>query len=132
MKDFLGRGFSFPLRADAYGALKTAAHEESISQALQLVLGTAVGERVMRPDFGCRIHDLVFHPVDANTCAMATLYVREALRKWEPRVEDIDVRTFPDPNNEASLLIGIQYTVRRTNNIRNLVYPFFLRREQDL
>lgn len=132
MKDFLGRGIAFPMGADAYGALRVATHEDSVSQAVKLILGTAVGERVMRPDFGCRIHDLVFHPVNPNTCSMVTLYTREALTKWEPRIEDVQVKAYPDPTQENTILINIQYRVRRTNNMTNMVYPFFLRREQDL
>ncbi|MGM0576308.1 MAG: GPW/gp25 family protein [Myxococcota bacterium] len=132
MKDFLGRGIAFPMGVDAYGALETSSHEESVAESIRLVLGTAVGERVMRPEFGCRIHDLVFHPVNANTCALVSLYTREALVKWEPRIEDIQVRAYPDPTQENAILVNIQYRVRRTNNLRNLVYPFFLRREQDL
>ncbi len=132
MKDFLGRGIAFPMGVDAYGALRTSVHEESVSEAVRLILGTAKGERVMRPEFGCAIHDLVFHPVNANTCALISLYTREALVKWEPRVEDIQVQAYPDPTQENLILINIQYRVRRTNNMQNLVYPFFLRREQDL
>lgn len=132
MKDFLGRGIAFPMGVDAYGALRTSVHEESVSEAVRLILGTAKGERVMRPEFGCAIHDLVFHPVNANTCALISLYTREALVKWEPRVEEIQVQAYPDPTQENLILINIQYRVRRTNNMQNLVYPFFLRREQDL
>ena len=132
MKDFLGRGIAFPMGADAYGALRISTHEDSVSESIKLILGTAVGERVMRPEFGCRIHDLVFYPVNPNTCAMVTLYTREALTKWEPRIEGVQVKAYPDPMNENTILINIQYRVRRTNNLKNLVYPFFLRREQDL
>ena len=132
MKHFLGRGVGFPVGVDAYGALKTSEHEESISESIHIIMGTGIGERVMRPDFGCRIHDLVFHPVSPNTCAMASLYVREALVKWEPRIREVEVDVTPDPNAESSLLINVSYRVRRTNNLTNLVYPFFLRREQDL
>ena len=132
MKDFLGRGIAFPMGVDAYGALRTSAHEESVAEAVRLILGTAKGERVMRPEFGCAIHDLVFHPVSANTCALISLYTRESLVKWEPRVEDIQVQAYPDRTQENLILINMQYRVRRTNNMQNLVYPFFLRREQDL
>ena len=69
---------------DAYGALATSGHEDNISEAIQIILGTAIGERIMRPEFGCRIHDLVFHPVNPNTCALASISVREAITKWEP------------------------------------------------
>ena len=117
---------------DAYGALATSGHEDNISEAIQIILGTAIGERLMRPDFGCRIHDLVFHPVNPNTCALASISVREAITKWEPRVEDVQVYVYPDPTAENAILVNIEYRVRRTNNLHNMVYPFFLRREQDL
>ena len=75
MKHFLGQGLGFPVGVDAYGALKTSEHEESISESIHIIMGTGIGERVMRPDFGCRIHDLVFHPVSPNTCAMVSAYL---------------------------------------------------------
>ena len=132
MKNFLGRGFAFPLRVDGRGQVEMIAGEQSIAHAVRLILGTAIGERIMRPDFGCMIHDLVFHPVSANTCAMVTMYAQQALIKWEPRIEDVQVNTIPDPSTENTLLIQIHYKVRSTNNLHNLVYPFYLRREQDL
>ena len=132
MKDFLGRGIAFPMGVDAYGAMATSGHEDNIGEAIQIILGTAIGERLMRPDFGCRIHDLVFHPVNPNTCALASISVREAITKWEPRVEDVQVYVYPDPTAENAILVNIEYRVRRTNNLHNMVYPFFLRREQDL
>ena len=132
MKDFLGRGVAFPVGVDAYGALATSGHEDNISEAINIILGTAIGERLMRPDFGCRIHDLIFHPVNPNTCALASISVREAITKWEPRVEEVQVYVYPDPTAENAILVNIEYRVRRTNNLHNMVYPFFLRREQDL
>lgn len=132
MKDFLGQGIGFPVSVDAYGALRTSAHEESISESIQIILGTGLGERLMRPDFGCRIHDLVFHPVNPNTCALASLYVREAVIKWEPRIREVEVQAYPDPTQENAIVVNVEYRVRRTNNLHNMVYPFFLRREQDL
>jgi uncharacterized protein len=132
LKDFLGRGIAFPVGVDAYGALATSGHEDNISEAIKIILGTAIGERLMRPEFGCRIHDLIFHPVNPNTCALASISVREAITKWEPRVEEVQVYVYPDPTAENAILVNIEYRVRRTNNLHNMVYPFFLRREQDL
>ena len=132
MKDFLGRGIAFPVGVDAYGALATSGHEDNISEAIKIILGTAIGERLMRPEFGCRIHDLIFHPVNPNTCALASISVREAIPKREPRVEEVQVYVYPDPTAENAILVNIEYRVRRTNNLHNMVYPFFLRREQDL
>ena len=132
MKDFLGRGIGFPLDVDGHGSLRMSSHELSVKESVRLIIGTPVGERMMGPDFGCRIHDLLFHPNDSNTGAMASLHVKTALRKWEPRIEDIDVRAVPDANQSNMLRIDISFTVRRTNSLENLVYPFFLRRDQDL
>ncbi|MCC6623236.1 MAG: GPW/gp25 family protein [Deltaproteobacteria bacterium] len=132
MKNFLGNGFAFPLRVDGRGQVESAAGEKSIAEAIRLILGTAIGERVMRPDFGCAIHDLVFHPLNANTCSEISLHVNQALTKWEPRIENLKVRSYPDPSSENTVLILIEYRVRSTNNLLNLVYPFYLRREQDL
>lgn len=132
MKNFLGRGFAFPLRVDGRGQVEMASGEKSIADSIRLILGTAVGERIMRPDFGCMIHDLVFHPVSANTCSLVSLYAQQALIKWEPRVEQVIVNAYPDQGAENTILIQIEYKVRSTNNLHNLVYPFYLRREQDL
>lgn len=132
MQNFLGKGLAFPVRPDGRGRIEWAANQRSIADSVRLILGTAPGERVMRPDFGCAIHDLVFHPVSANTCAELKLHVTQALRKWELRIEDLEVDAYPDPNAENTILIAIQYKVIETNNVQNLVYPFYLRREQDL
>jgi len=131
-KDFLGRGFSFPLRLDPKGSVALSEGEQNIEENIRLVLGTAPGERPMRPDFGCRIHDFVFYPNNANTASLVAYYVREALSKWEPRIEDIRVSAAPDPVQENAIRVDIRYRIRRSNNTRNLVYPFYLRREQDL
>lgn len=132
MKNFLGKGFAFPMRVDGRGMVETSTGERSVAEAIRLILGTAIGERVMSPEFGCQIHELVFHPVDANTCSMVSFYVDQALTKWEPRIDDTTVNVYPDPTAENTILIIIEYRVRSTNNLDNLVYPFYLRREQDL
>ena len=131
-KNFLGRGVRFPVSLDARGNLALSELEENIEESIQIVLGTALGERVMRPDFGCKIHDYVFHPNNASTASLVSYYVREALVKWEPRIEDIAVQAAPDSSRENVMAVAVTYRVRRTNNLRNLVYPFYLRREQDL
>ena len=132
MKDFLGKGVAFPMRVNAYGALETASHDVSVSQSVELILGTAIGERVMQPEFGCRIHDFLFHPVSPNTCASITLAALDALNKWEHRIDQLKVESYPDPNAENAILIDISYVIAQTNTLRNLVFPFYLRREQDL
>ncbi len=131
-KHFLGRGLAFPIGLDARGNLALSEFEENIEQSIRILLGTALGDRMMRPEFGCKIHDFVFYPNNPSTAALVSFYVREALVKWEPRIEDISVSAAPDGAHENRLAVDISYRVRRTNNTRNLVYPFYLRREQDL
>jgi len=132
MKDFYGRGFGFPFEINAFGNVRMTGEEQAVLESIHTILGTAVGERVMRPKFGCRIHDLVFHPNGPNTWSQVSMHVKEALKKWEPRVDEINVRSVRDPHAENVIQINIEFRLRRTNAIKNLVYPFYLRREQDL
>ena len=105
-----------------------AAEDEKVQQAIWLVLGTAQGERVMRPDFGCGIHELVFAPGDGGTVARVADSVRDALLRWEPRIDLLDVRVSSSASDPTVLLIGIEYRSRSTNNLFNVVYPFYLER----
>ena len=127
-KPFLGRGVGFPIELDQ-GDIKPADAEDSIRQSIKIILGTAKGERVMRPDFGCGIYDLVFEISSASTAGKISQAVREALLKFEPRIDVIDIQVTPksDPDGET-LSISIDYQVRATNNAFNLVYPFYLER----
>ena len=131
-KSFLGKGLSFPLQISSVGGMAMSEGADNIEEGVHCIIGTAVGERVMRPNFGCRIHDFVFHPNSPSTCGMVAFYVKEALQKWEPRITDIDVRASADPDNESLLLVDVKYKISSTNVDRNYVYPFYLRREQDL
>lgn len=124
--DFLGVGWQFPVALDEHGQVIMAYDEEAIQQAIWTILGTAPGERLMRPDFGCGIHDLVFAANTAATAGPAAELVRRALVRWEPRIDVLDVSATPDIANPALLLIEIEYRVRTTNNQFNLVYPFYL------
>ncbi len=124
-RDFLGRGWPLPVRPVA-GRLAWAGGEEKIRQSLWLVLATAPGERQMRPDFGCGIHDLVFEPNTAALRGRLAVEVREALIRWEPRVDVLDVRVETPPQARNHLLISIDYRIRANNAFYNLVYPFFL------
>lgn len=131
-RSFLGRGIAFNLRVDGAGGLAMSAYEDNIEECIRIVLGTAPGERVYRPEFGCRIHDYLFAPNDDTTRNMVAFHAQEALLKWEPRIRDVEVECRPDPGTENTLLLEIQYAVRATNSHYNLVYPFYLRREDDL
>lgn len=124
-QSFLGTGWSFPIAPDAIGELEYAAYEESVRQAVWIILGTAKGERVMRPEFGCGIHDLVFERNTVSTAGKVTQSVREALLMFEPRIELVDVSVVPQ--NDV-MQISVDYRVRATNNAFNLVFPFYLER----
>jgi uncharacterized protein len=129
-KSFLGRGWSFPPRFDA-GGIALSAREEKIAQSIRIILGTAPGERVMRPDFGCGINRYVFEVVNASVLNGIRQAVREALILWEPRIEVLGVEVreeeFGGQTSRGTLLVSIDYRVRATNSTLNLVYPFFLR-----
>jgi uncharacterized protein len=126
--DFRGVGWAFPVQTDDQGHVSLARQDEAIRQSIRLIIDTAKGERVMRPTFGCGIHDLVFAPNDPLTAARVGFEVREALIDWEPRIEVLNVQTQLDIAEENTLLIDVQYRVRSTNNVFNLVYPFYLQR----
>jgi phage baseplate assembly protein W len=141
-KLFLGRGVGFPISLSGEGNLNSADYEESVRQSILMILGTAKGERVMRPDFGCGIYDLVFETNTSSTAGRISQAVQEALLVFEPRIDVVDVRVnsrmfsntqngeaeFQLANNGNVLLINIDYRVRATNNVFNLVYPFYLER----
>lgn len=126
--DFLGVGWGFPVALDEAGEIQLARYEESIRQAIWIILGTAPGERAMRPDFGCGIHDLVFAVNSAGTAGRVASLVRQALLRWEPRIDLLSVDAAADPAQPNLLLIRIDYAVRTTNSRFNLVYPFYLER----
>ncbi len=124
---FLGVGWGFPIQFDSSGEIATAQYEESVRQAIWIILGTSKGERVMRPDFGCGIYDLVFGVNSASTSGKVAQAVRDALLVQEPRIDVGDVQVEAQDNGKT-LLIHIEYQVRTTNNVFNLVYPFYLER----
>jgi phage baseplate assembly protein W len=124
-RDLIGRGWAFPV-LPAAGRLRFGGGEEKIRQSIWIILSTAPGERVMRPEFGCGIHELVF---EANTAALRGLVqqqVREALTRFEPRVDVVDVRVETPGDGRNYLLIVIDYRIRDNNAFYNLVYPFFI------
>lgn len=128
---YLGQGLTWPLRVDSRGGLALARGEREIEQAIQIILETAPGERVMRPEFGCRIHDLVFAPHDAATEGLAIHYVEEALERWEPRVTVQQINVATDPARDGVLLIEIRYQIKDTHDERSIVYPFYLSGEEE-
>jgi hypothetical protein len=124
--DFLGVGWTSPVKIDEKGQIKTQKYEDSVRQSIVMILCTAKGERVMRPDFGCGIYERVFSPNNLGTIGQIVSDVRESLIEWEPRIDVLDVDTIPDASQPNVIFIQINYQVRTTNNIFNLVYPFYL------
>ena len=122
---FIGSGISFPLRLDARGAIALSSREDEIDEAVRLILGTSFGERPMRPEFGCGIHDYVFAPADSITQGMIAHEVFVALERWEPRIEVTEVNVHVVPEETSQLLIDITYEIRGVNDPRNLVFPFY-------
>lgn len=133
-KPFLGVGWPLPfanaggqLRLNPDGSIKLSEYEESVRESIWIVLGTSKGERVMRPNFGCGIYDLIFEVNSASTAGLVAQEVKDALLYFEPRIDVLDVQVESD-SSEGVLLISIDYQVRATNNVFNLVYPFYLER----
>lgn len=124
--DFLGRGWAFPVTTQA-GRVQMAADAEDIRQAILIILQTAPGERVMLPGFGCRINELLFAAGNASTTSLAELYTRQALDRWEPRIQVTEISAGIDPTNRQCLLVNVGYLIRDRNRPDNLVYPFFLK-----
>ena len=124
--DFVGRGWAFPVEVGPRGGIALVGGADEIDASLRLILSTAPGERVMRPEFGCRIWDLLFAPVEPNSLGLMVQAVREAVGRWEPRVELQDVRAAPEVGDPARVLIRLAYSIRSTNASHNLVYPFYV------
>ena len=125
-EEFIGRGWAFPLRTDATGGIALVSREREIEEAIRLILGTSPGERPMRPEFGCRIHDYIFASADGTTANDITTEVKRALGQWEPRIDVEDVVVSFDALDQTVLYIDVRYAIRRTNDRRNLVFPFYV------
>ena len=121
----LGCGWAFPVQVDARGRIALARGAQDIEQAIRIILLTPPGQRVMRPEFGCRIHDLIYAPMGGTTFSLARRYVEEALAMWEPRITVLAVTVQRDPEAEERLLIEIQYEINTTYDRRTLVFPFY-------
>ncbi|MBM0744166.1 GPW/gp25 family protein [Phormidium sp. CLA17] len=124
--DFLGVGWTSPVTLDGDGQIQLGRYEEAVRQSIRMILSTARGERLMRPDFGCSLHDLVFSTNSAAAIGQVISAVQESLIQWEPRIDVLDVTALPDVDEPNRLLIDIRYLVRTTNNRFNLVYPFYV------
>lgn len=124
-RDFLGSGWAFRVGVDARGRIALSRRERDVEEAILMILLTPKGQRVMRPEFGCQIHDLIFAPNDATTAGLAAYYVEEALAMWEPRIRVLDVTAGPDANGTERLLVEIRYEIKATYDRRALVFPFY-------
>src|SRR5690606_20969725 len=114
----IGKGWAFPPRADGRGGIALASDTSDIEQAINIILGTGPGQRDMRPNFGCRIHDLAFSPINDHTLGLVQRYVEEAIGWWEPRVDVVDVQVATDASQRAvgKLIITIRYRVKATED----------------
>lgn len=127
-KQWLGRGWAYPVVIDRRtGSIEVSEYEEDIHEAIRIILGTARGERVMRPEFGCGIHELVFEAIDTATLTRVETAVRESLTKYEARIEVLGVEADPLNAADGMLLVEIEYRIRITNQIGNFVFPFYFR-----
>lgn len=125
-REFLGRGWSFPVVLDPHHGIAEASDEDKIRQSIETILRTAPGERVMRPEFGCGIHELVFDTLGGGLIGRVISVVSSALASWEPRIDVLDVTAQHDTDDPTRLLIEIEYRVRSTNSRFNLVFPFYV------
>jgi phage baseplate assembly protein W len=133
--DFLGKGWKFPVQTvdisqncEKQYFIAESADEEKIRESIWIILGTAKGERLMHPEFGCSINRLVFEINNSTTRTLVAFHIQEALREWERRIEVIDVSADTDKNDQSKLEITINYMIRSSNRKANLVYPFYLER----
>ena len=126
-KDFLGRGWRFPVAADTAGRVVMSEYEEDVRESIHLILMTAKGERVMRPDFGSGLYDFVFASMSVTVMGSIQAAVKDALVQWEPRAQILSVNVEAEQGEVGRLNIDVEYRVRATNNRFNLVFPFYLK-----
>ncbi len=124
---FLGQGLGFPIGVTPRGRLALASGEAKVEQSIWLILSTALGERLMRPDLGCAAHNELFGPATAATIARIKDQVRRCLTAYEPRIAVLDVTAEQSVSEPNVLMIRIDYRLRSNNAMTNLVYPFFIR-----
>lgn len=121
-----GRGWSFPPQLGDRNRFSTVGDDANIRRAIYIIINTVPGERVMRPDFGCEIHSLIFHPANEETAATAERFIREALTRWEPRIDLKKVKATPGATEYGELFIEVSYQIKSTYDIRSLVFPYYL------
>ncbi len=124
-EDYLGKSLSFPIGINIQGNLQTSSNISNIEESIRIILGTKLGERVYRPNFGCRLSELTFAPMNTKTLMLIRLYVETALKAWEPRIIVDGIYTEAD-SIHSKINITIVYRVKKTYDPRSLVYPFYL------
>jgi hypothetical protein len=124
-EEFIGAGLGFPMRLDATGSIELVSHNREIEESIRLILSTIPGERPMRPEYGCGIHNYVFASIDPDTAGRMAGEVRSALVRWEPRIDVEGVDVTVDPKDQTVAYVDIRYSVGNTNDPRNLVFPFY-------
>ncbi len=127
-EEFLGTGWKFPVELNELKEIALSRDEQDIAEAIWIILSTAPGERLMHLDFGCGIYNYVFAPNNTRTAGLVRFHVEEALKRWEPRINLLEVMVEPDQNDPAVILITIHYQIKATDSRFNLVYPFYLER----
>ena len=130
-REFLGRGLAFPLQVNARGEVALVSGYRDIEQSIRIILSTQPGERVMRPEFGCRAHELLFEPHNVTTRSRMKQYVSAALRRWEPRIAVQSVQVRADAALDGAIVVEVNYLVKATHDQRSIVYPFFLVGEEE-
>lgn len=126
-KDFLGKGWKFPVQVDALGEIALSSYEDDVRESIRIILLTSLGERVMRPDFGAGLKDFVFATMNATNLGLVQASVQNALVTWESRIKVLSVKVAPDTKESGRMLIDLDYKVRATNTRFNLVFPFYLK-----
>lgn len=126
MKTIIGKRVSFPFRLNDLNRISLVGHDTAIRQSLYLIIYTVPGERVMHPTFGCEIHSLIFAPLNEETMILAERYVREAIENWESRIKLEEITVHAGNHSYGELVINIAYRYKDEQDIRNLVYPYYL------
>ena len=124
--ELVGRGWVFPPQLDTRGAVALTGAENELQQAIYIILSTYPGERVMRPEFGCRIQDYIFAPANFATAAAVKEEVKIALERWEPRINITEITVTPGGGALGQLLVEVKYEVKANREERSLVFPFYL------
>lgn len=125
-QSFLGRGWSFPIRfSGGISPTMMVEDEEDIRQSLHIILSTRMGERVMRPDFGTDLHNMVYHNMDLTARTQLRAAIERAVLYWEPRITLNKVSFDMSEERSGKLSILLEYTIRQTNARGNIVYPYY-------